>query len=91
MDEIYRVLKPGGRLADAVTLVAVDGPLLVKVIGMVTAAPAVAVGGTVAVTDRSADVVTVVVPLMLLLPGLGSPVLDDTVALKATLPDAGAV
>ena len=32
-----------------------------------------------------------VVPLTLLLPGIGSPVLDDTLALKTTLPDAGAV
>jgi hypothetical protein len=34
---------------------------------------------------------TVIAASVLLLAGLGSAVLDDTVALKATLPEAGAV
>jgi len=47
-------LKPDGRLADAATLLAGDGPLLVNVIGMFTVPPAPTVGGTVAVVARSA-------------------------------------
>jgi hypothetical protein len=83
---------PAGRVSTTDTATASDGPLSLTTRLYVTAPPAVTVAGPVLVIARSAEPVTVVLAVEVLLPGTGSGVADDTVAELVKVPAcAGAV
>lgn len=75
---------PTGSESRTETVVASDGPLFAATSEYVTDPAAVTVAGPVLVMTRSADAVTVVVALEVLLPGIGSVVADETVAMSVS-------
>jgi len=75
---------PAGRVSVRVAAAALLGPALVAVIVYVRLVPATTgLGLPVLVTDRSADVLTVVIAVAVLLAGFGSKVAEATVAVFA--------
>ena len=71
---------PAGKVSETVSEAASEGPLLSTSSEYETAAPATTVAGPVLVILRSADAVTVVPATEVLLPGVGSAVVEDTEA-----------
>ena len=83
---------PAGSVSVTVRFAASDGPLLTTASEYVTVPPATTVGGPVLVIARSADAVTVVTAVEVLLPGTGSAVVEATDAVFDNDPAwAGAV
>ena len=71
---------PAGRVSTTETFAASEGPAFAAFTVYVTVPPAVTVAGPDLVTDKSADAITVVLAVSVLLPGVGSGVVDETVA-----------
>ena len=87
-----RNVTPVGSVSAIVTLAESDGPLFTTTSEYATEPPATTVAGPVLVIARSADAVTVVLTVELLLPGVGSFVVDATApVLVRTAACAGAV
>jgi hypothetical protein len=82
---------PAGRTSVTLTLAALLGPALFTVMVYVMLEPAAAVAGPLLVIDRSAFAVTFVLAVELLLPGVGSEVVADTVAVFERLATVFAV
>ena len=83
---------PAGRVSVTVTFAASDGPLSTTTREYASEPAAVTVGGPVLVMARSAEGVTVVVAVAVLLAGFGSGVAEETVAVSVSVaPCAGAV